>query len=248
MSHLLPRGSITTSGPLSAWWIGCEGEGENMSTWQSSFREKMAWGKPKDSWSLSLEDNLKPGPREPGWRRYQLGRAFARFKCSHCSRRWASAQVMILFHMRLEGRQGQVKMRFFGQKCKNCYGAKYEKPTFSQENTERILDNLMQKILEKCYQEFKANPHLVDLIVEEEVEGPHDTARCEVCALGICYPQTQPCSSTSHFVISTSQMAASQSRHLAWRGAENKKNWTLLCYVLLVLAALLVLAELWSGK
>lgn len=115
-------------------------------------------------------------------------------------------------------------------------------PTFSQENIERILDNLVLKIRAKCYRESIANRDLADPIVEEDVEGPHDTTRCEACALGICYL------STYGFVIPASLAAASQSGQLAWRAADTESDWKLVCYVLPVVVALLIFAVLFSGK
>ncbi|KAH1165273.1 receptor-transporting protein 3-like [Mauremys mutica] len=223
---------------------GCKGEGENMKTWQRRFHQKMEWEKPNDTWSLTVEDNLSPRNPERPWHLYQQRKAFARFQCSCCTRRWPSAQVLILFHMHLDWsqRQGQVKMRVCGQKCKKCHGAKFEMPTFSQENIERILDNLVLKIHAKCYRESIANRDLADPIVEEDVEGPHDTTRCEACALGICYL------STYGFVIPASLAAASQPGQLAWWGADTESDWKLLCYVLPVVVALLIFAVLFSGK
>uniref|UniRef100_A0A8C3SWI7 Receptor transporter protein 3 n=1 Tax=Chelydra serpentina TaxID=8475 RepID=A0A8C3SWI7_CHESE len=217
-------------------------ECENMKTWQRMFDQKMEWEKPNDTWSLIFL-SIECG----GWPGRRVKCPFlspCRFQCSCCARCWPSAQVPIFFHMHLDRSQGQgqVKRRVCGQKCKKCHGAKFETLTFSQENIERILDNLVLKIREKCYREFIANRDLADPIVEEDVEGPHDTTRCEACALGICYR------STYGSVIPASLAAASQPGQLAWWGADTESDWKLLCYVLPVLVALLVLAVLFSGK
>ncbi|XP_067417147.1 receptor-transporting protein 3-like [Emydura macquarii macquarii] len=254
ISYTQMGGCFMTGGPLSG---GCEGEGENMKTWQRKFDLKMAQEKPEDSWSLTLEDNLNPRNPERGWHLYQQRKAFGRFQCSRCPRHWPSAQVLILFHMHLGRRrgrgQGQVKVRVCGQKCNKCSGAKFEKPTFSPENTEMILDNLVLKIHEKCYQEFFANRDLADPIVEEDVEGPHDTTRCEGCVLGICYLkgtalQIQPCSSANRFDTATSLAATSRPDQSASWGAAIGSYCKLLCYVLPVVVALLMFFMLFSGK
>ncbi|XP_075794337.1 receptor-transporting protein 3-like [Pelodiscus sinensis] len=211
-----------------------------METWQRMFAQKMAWEKPRDKWSLTPEDNLSPRNLEPGWQLYQQGKAFARFECSGCSRRWPSAQVVLLFQMHLAQRQGRVKMRLFGQTCKKCWAARFEKPAFTQEAMERILDNLVQKILQKCYRESLAKPKFAEPLVEEEVEGPHDTARCEACALGVC--------SVKGSSARAPLAPASLHGRLAGRGADTESCWRLLCYVLPVLAALLGLAVHWSGQ
>ncbi|XP_005311829.3 receptor-transporting protein 3-like [Chrysemys picta bellii] len=225
---------------------GCKGEGENTKTWQRMFDQKMEWEKPNDTWSLTVEDNLSPRNPERRWHLYQQRKAFARFQCSCCTRHWPSAQVLILFHMHLDRsqRQGQVKMRVYGQKCKKCHGAKFETPTFSQENIERILDKLVLKVREKCYRESIANRDLADPVVEEDVGGPHDTTRCEACALGICYLKIQPYSSSYGFVRPTSPAAASQPGQQAWQGADAESDWKLLCFVVV----LLIFAVLFSGK
>ncbi|CAM5164093.1 unnamed protein product [Natator depressus] len=125
---------------------------------------------------------------------------------------------------------------------KKCHGTKFETPTFSQENIERILDNLVLKIREKCSQGFIKNRDVAGPIVEEDVEGPHDTTHCEACALGICYLFTY------RFVIPASLPATSQPGQLAWRGTDTESDWKLLCYMLPVLVALLILAVLFGGK
>lgn len=141
-------------------------------------------------------------------------------------------------------------MRVCGQKCNKCSGAKFEKPTFSPENTERILDNLVLKIHEKCYQEFFANRDFADPIVEEDVEGPHDMTRCEGCILGSCYQkgtalQIQPCSSAYRFYTTTSQAATSRPGQSALWEADTESDWKLLCFVVV---ALLMFFMLFSGK
>jgi len=70
-----------------------------------------------------------------------------RFQCSQCLYRWSSAKVHILFHMCY----GMVRMRIFRQACRQCHDPQLEEPIFSLENIERLLHNLVLKILEDFY-------------------------------------------------------------------------------------------------
>ncbi|TFK04888.1 60S ribosome subunit biogenesis protein NIP7-like protein [Platysternon megacephalum] len=106
---------------------GYKEEGENMKTWQRMFDQKMEWEKPNDTWSLTVEDNLSPRNPECRWHLYQQRKAFARFQCSCCTRRWPSAQVLILFHMHVDRSQGQGQNpgRSSGLKMKEFLGLVY---------------------------------------------------------------------------------------------------------------------------
>lgn len=111
-----------------------------------------------------------------------------RFQCSLCSRRWASSQVQVLFHMhKSKGEpQGKVKMRVFAQRCRKCFQSPFEVPEFTTENISRILNNLVFRILKKCYrEEFKSMEEL-PMIKEISLEGPHDSNNCEACLQGFC--------------------------------------------------------------
>uniref|UniRef100_A0A4X1T913 3CxxC-type domain-containing protein n=1 Tax=Sus scrofa TaxID=9823 RepID=A0A4X1T913_PIG len=110
-----------------------------------------------------------------------------RFQCSSCSQNWASSQVQVLFHMHWsEGEsRGQVKMRIFSQRCKKCSQSSFEVPKFTEENISRILNNLVLRILKKCYGEgFKLVE--IPIIKEVSLEGPHDSDNCEACLQGFC--------------------------------------------------------------
>ena len=108
------------------------------------------------------------------------------FQCSKCKRKWPSSRVMVVFHMKLWKRQrkGVVKVRRTCQDCKKCTAAPMEKPTFSPDNLDILLEKLMGKIRVKCYHErtdednrpFRTDP----------VQSPHEPAHCEGCILGIC--------------------------------------------------------------
>ncbi|XP_065267381.1 receptor-transporting protein 3-like [Emys orbicularis] len=159
-----------------------------MEIWQQIFSQKIGQMKPGDRWTLKVDYNLQSNDLDPGWKQFLQQHAFARFQCSQCWHTWHSAQVNILFHMHLDRKQrrGQVKMKIFRQECKKCLVPKLELPEFSQENVERVLENLMLKIRGKCYREA-INPHdLSKIIVEAQIMGPHDSSHCEACRLGIC--------------------------------------------------------------
>lgn len=91
---------------------------------------------------------------------------------------------MVVFHMRLMGTQGIVKVRRFRQNCKRCNSAPMEKPSITSDNIEILLENLVKKIRIKCYNEtldggFRPPASL-------NVNNPHEPSHCESCILGIC--------------------------------------------------------------
>uniref|UniRef100_A0A8C3SX08 3CxxC-type domain-containing protein n=1 Tax=Chelydra serpentina TaxID=8475 RepID=A0A8C3SX08_CHESE len=157
--------------------------------WQKIFSQKIGQMKPGDMWTLKVDYNLQSNDLEPGWKQFLQRHAFARFQCSQCWHAWHSAQVNVLFHMHLDRKQrrGQVKMKLFRQECKKCLVPKLELPEFSQENVERVLENLMLKLRGKCYREAINPKELSKIIVEAQIMGPHDSSHCEACRLGICY-------------------------------------------------------------
>lgn len=105
-----------------------------------------------------------------------------RFQCSQCLHKWSSAKVHILFHMR----RGKVRMRIFRQSCRRCPSAPLEEPSFSQENMERILHNLVLQILKDFYNMPVQPSELLEVVVDTVPAGPHDSSRCEGCRLGFC--------------------------------------------------------------
>lgn len=111
-----------------------------------------------------------------------------RFQCSSCSRNWASAQVLVLFHMHWseEKSRGQVKMRVFTQRCKKCPQPLFEDPEFTQENISRILKNLVFRIMKKCYGGRFQLTEEVPMIQDISLEGPHNSDNCEACLEGFC--------------------------------------------------------------
>ncbi|KAM4821675.1 receptor-transporting protein 3 isoform 1-T2 [Thomomys bottae] len=159
---------------------------QNIEVWKKVFQELMQEVK-THKWTLELDKEILPNTLKPGWTQWQQ-KAFARFRCSSCSRTWASAQVLVLFHMRWhkKKRRGQVKMRVFAQRCKRCVSSQFEIPEFMPENVSRILNNLVLRILQKCYKEGLQALEEVSVIKDLELEGPHDTANCEACLQGFC--------------------------------------------------------------
>ncbi|XP_060486821.1 receptor-transporting protein 3 [Panthera onca] len=161
--------------------------GEDMEVWKQVFQELIQELKPWHKWTLTLDKDLLPNTLQPGWSQYQQW-AFARFQCSLCSRRWASSQVQVLFHMhKSKGEpQGQVKMRVFAQRCRKCCQSPFEVPEFTTENISRILNNLVFRILKKCYREGFKSMEELPMIKEISLEGPHDSNNCEACLQGFC--------------------------------------------------------------
>lgn len=109
-----------------------------------------------------------------------------RFQCSQCFHNWSSAKVHILFHMCQCQGWGMVWMRIFRQKCRHCPNPRLEDPEFSLETVEMILHNLVIKILQYFYNKPVQPSDLLEIVVDTPVTGPHDSAHCEACQLGIC--------------------------------------------------------------
>ncbi|NXD76535.1 RTP3 protein, partial [Halcyon senegalensis] len=133
------------------------------------------------------EDNtLQVHVLKPGWKEFVQHRALARFQCSQCFHGWSSAKVHILFHMCQHQGQGMVWMRTFRQECRRCPDPQLEEPYFSQDTVEKLLHNLVLKILEYFYGVSIQATDLLEVVVDAPVAGPHDRARCEGCQLGVC--------------------------------------------------------------
>ncbi|NXJ02556.1 RTP3 protein, partial [Psophia crepitans] len=132
------------------------------------------------------DDSLQVQAPKPGWKEFVQRRALGRFRCSQCFREWSSAKVHILFHMcRCQG-QGAVWMRVFRQACRRCSDPQLEEPEFSQETMERLLHNLVLKILQYFYHLPIQPSNLLEVVVDKLVGGPHDSDHCEGCQLGVC--------------------------------------------------------------
>ncbi|XP_036770161.2 receptor-transporting protein 3 [Manis pentadactyla] len=160
---------------------------QDMKVWKQVFQELIQELKPWHKWTLTLDKGLLPNVLKPEWAQYQQW-VFARFQCSLCSRSWTSAQVQVLFHMHWSERErrGQVKMRVFAQRCRKCFQAPFEAPEFIEENIPRILNNLVLRILKKCYRERFKFKEEIPTIKEISLEGPHDSDNCEACLEGFC--------------------------------------------------------------
>ncbi|NXT79576.1 RTP3 protein, partial [Zapornia atra] len=132
------------------------------------------------------DDDLQLHALRPGWKEFVQRRAFGRFQCSQCLHGWSSARVHILFHMCRSQGWGMVRMRTFRQTCRRCAEPRLEEPQFSEETMEKLLHNLVLKILQYFYHVPIQPSELVEVVVDVPVRGPHDSARCEGCQLGVC--------------------------------------------------------------
>uniref|UniRef100_A0A452Q9A8 3CxxC-type domain-containing protein n=1 Tax=Ursus americanus TaxID=9643 RepID=A0A452Q9A8_URSAM len=161
--------------------------GPDVELWKQVFQELIQEVKPWHKWTLTVDKDLLPNSLKPGWSQYQQW-AFARFQCSLCSRSWSSAQVQVLFHMHKSAGnpRGKVKMRVFAQRCRKCSQSPFEVPKFTEENISRILNNLVFRILKKCYREGFKSVEEIPTIKEISLEGPHDSNNCEACLQGFC--------------------------------------------------------------
>uniref|UniRef100_G1N6Q0 3CxxC-type domain-containing protein n=1 Tax=Meleagris gallopavo TaxID=9103 RepID=G1N6Q0_MELGA len=158
-----------------------------MTTWQRIFAEKAASLKLMDPWTFQEDNSLQLPADCPGLPQ-KAGMSWClpcpgRFQCSQCLYKWSSAKVHILFHMCY----GMVLMRIFRQACRQCHEPQLEEPIFSLENIERLLHNLVLKILEDFYNVPMQSADLLEVVVDGcHASGPHDRTHCEGCRLGVC--------------------------------------------------------------
>ncbi|XP_010715065.1 receptor-transporting protein 2-like [Meleagris gallopavo] len=154
-----------------------------MTTWQRIFAEKAASLKLMDPWTFQEDNSLQVHSLKPGWTEFLQNHVSGRFQCSQCLYKWSSAKVHILFHMCY----GMVLMRIFRQACRQCHEPQLEEPIFSLENIERLLHNLVLKILEDFYNVPMQSADLLEVVVDGcHASGPHDRTHCEGCRLGVC--------------------------------------------------------------
>ncbi|KAK7889365.1 hypothetical protein WMY93_024925 [Mugilogobius chulae] len=142
-----------------------------------------------DRWYLHFDDNIKPKKPDHGREKY-ITKTFGWFTCRKCKRQWPSNYVTVVFHFRLNKKdQGHVKVRRLKQNCKYCKNAPMEKPRIDTEHIEILMENLVKKIREKCYQENVPKSDKRHLV---KSESPHEPDHCEGCKAGI-----SPCSAAS---------------------------------------------------
>ncbi|XP_034534692.1 receptor-transporting protein 2-like [Notolabrus celidotus] len=153
----------------------------NHSEWTRIFGQKT--GELKDSWRLEFDDKLVPKSPNKGWK-MTVRSTCARFRCSKCGRTWASNKAMVVFHMRLSYGQGIAKAKALHQKCKTCDEGPMQEPIMSRGNIAILLENLVEQIRVKCYNEDmgKKSRHFRSF----DAKSPHEPAHCEGCKLGIC--------------------------------------------------------------
>ncbi|XP_012930430.2 receptor-transporting protein 4, partial [Heterocephalus glaber] len=119
-------------------------------TWEQTFQELIQQEKPWAKWTLKLNEDIEPDSVAPKWKQHQQT-APGRFSCTLCHQSWDSAQVKILCHVYWDHWtcQGQVFMRLFAQKCQKCLCSQLENPEFSTDSIMKILETLVQYILQR---------------------------------------------------------------------------------------------------
>ncbi|XP_050996353.1 receptor-transporting protein 3 [Acomys russatus] len=160
---------------------------KDIEIWQHVFQELIQEVKPWHKWTLTPDKDLSPSVLKQGWTQYQQ-KAFARFHCPTCCRSWASGRVLVVFHMQWCEKKGKgyVRMRAFAQRCSRCPEPPFAAPEFTWDNISRILNNLIFRILKKCYKEEFKQMDDVPLLGDTSLEGPHDSNNCEACLQGFC--------------------------------------------------------------
>ncbi|XP_068445982.1 receptor-transporting protein 2-like [Clinocottus analis] len=151
--------------------------------WKLNFQMKTNKFQEGDSWRLQFDATLVPNSPAAGWQQY-IRSTSARFRCCGCGRRWPSNHVMVVFHMRLAGGHGVVRVRALRQNCKMCSSAAMAQPNVTSENIDILLEHLVEKIRMKCYHEDLGRQGRPPESLE--VQNPHEPEHCEGCQLGIC--------------------------------------------------------------
>uniref|UniRef100_G1TWZ9 3CxxC-type domain-containing protein n=1 Tax=Oryctolagus cuniculus TaxID=9986 RepID=G1TWZ9_RABIT len=153
--------------------------------WVSTFAQLMSERKPRDAWVLLPQESLAAGPLDGSSFQYRL-KGLSRLQCSRCLWVWRSAHVHILFHLWWDAgsRQGLVKMRVWGQRCRMCPpgppGPRGDCQV-SPLNVWIFLSKLVLHILRRCY-----GDHL------SQCPEVRFGDRCEACELQLCFLQTAP--------------------------------------------------------
>ncbi|XP_015250250.1 receptor-transporting protein 3-like [Cyprinodon tularosa] len=156
----------------------------NQQDWTRIFDDQIAILSGKgDTWNLVFDESIEPNNPDYGWTKY-FRKTTARFSCTSCRRTWPSNRVMVIFHMRLMGGQGTVKVRPARQECKRCTSAAMVKPLVEPENIRILMENLVQKVRRNCYHEDIGEPNRRSNSLD--VKSPHEPKHCEGCRLGIC--------------------------------------------------------------
>ncbi|XP_030584136.1 receptor-transporting protein 2-like [Archocentrus centrarchus] len=150
--------------------------------WTRIFRIKAQSLKQGDSWHLEYDENIEPDKPNMDWKQY-IRNTGARFKCSVCRRQWPSNKVMVIFHMCLRNGQGTVKVRQLRQNCKMCSDAPMEEPSVESDNIHILMENLVEKIKQKCYHKKSARKRHFRSF---DVNSPHEPKHCEGCIKGVC--------------------------------------------------------------
>ncbi|KAJ1087173.1 hypothetical protein NDU88_000362 [Pleurodeles waltl] len=153
-------------------------------TWYTLFYIRAEELERGHTWVL-VPDNQ--GEQGSGWKKYTV-ETRGSFRCTKCRRWWTSAQVHIVFHLRLNRleSEGLVKMRLFRQECKRCSAGCFEDPTFTPEIIDNVLGKLMGRLRKTCYGEQVADDQASSSISYGRREGPHEKQHCEACRLGLC--------------------------------------------------------------
>ncbi|KAE8603653.1 hypothetical protein XENTR_v10014405 [Xenopus tropicalis] len=152
--------------------------------WRDAFQDKIEELLLPHVWNLTVNTNLQ---KQPGWLQYTQC-TYGRFRCSLCSRWWNSAEIHVLFLMKLDRtmRRGTVNMQIFRQECKKCTAAVMEKPEISQENIRIIIGNLVNRIQRKFYSPNSWDLDEKPVLYSERREGPHNKEHCEACKQNVC--------------------------------------------------------------
>ncbi|KAK2907228.1 hypothetical protein Q8A67_006213 [Cirrhinus molitorella] len=149
-----------------------------VSVWNRSLQKK-ASDLHDDTWNIEIDETIAESSTASGWEKYISG--------SFAERTWGSSRVQVVFHFHLDraSRQGAIKLRCYKQECRTCNEAQWENPDFPVENIDVLVERLVKNIRKKCYSE-----HLDDAnrssVFDGRLNGPHESAHCEACHLGIC--------------------------------------------------------------
>ncbi|XP_029939101.1 receptor-transporting protein 3-like [Salarias fasciatus] len=157
-------------------------ESDLIGTWTRIFQNEARGIRRGHSWHLEFDYSIDTECLYD-WKDY-IRNTSARFRCTECGRSWPSNQVKVIFHMRLSGTTGTVKIRPYRQNCKICSDAPMVNPNIEENNIKILMENLVKKIRIKCYHEKIGQKRRY--FERYDVESPHEPSHCEGCIRGIC--------------------------------------------------------------
>jgi len=115
--------------------------------------------------------------------------AKVRFSCYDCGKSWTSVKGNVVFWIFKDDvhNKGFIQFKLYGQKCVECKPKLFEHAIWYEEEVERVLRNLYNKVIALYYGVAQA-PRETN-VRWARPRQPHDPDSCSACHDGICSHQ-----------------------------------------------------------